>query len=78
MLQSNTFKYRNTITDDFLIKKLKIDKLGYRIRIMNKLKIDSKEYLAKLNNQNNTDLKDVRLHMKKTTVDPQECKCRVY
>ena len=43
-------KCKQPITDDFLFKEIGIDKIGYRMRILNKIKNESCSYFYKLKN----------------------------
>ena len=45
-------KSRQPITDDILRSEIGIEKLGYRMRIINKLKSESINYIQRLHNGN--------------------------
>lgn len=64
-LQSIT---KSPFTDEILEKEIKIEKIGYRARLLNKIKTDTKDYIGKLRNSS--------LSFKKE--EEESCKCIVF
>lgn len=64
--------FRNPLNDYILSKEIKIDKVGYRARILNKLRTDAKIFTDKLKNSKHHDINQD----KKKGID--DCACIVF